>query len=108
MAKQKTAAQQRVAIMRDVIKQIDVGGITPWSGVYLGIDYARINQGVLQKVKSPLKKCKVCALGAAFLSSVRLYNQYDGYGGGKCTISDHLTRTVPSFTQKQVDDVEAI
>ena len=63
-----TKAQQRVAIAKDVLEWLDVYGVV--RGHYL---VANFKHRTLAAVSGD---CKVCALGATFLSSIRLGNQY--------------------------------
>lgn len=77
--KPKTNAQKRVVIARDVVKQLDAKKIIAEAGVYLSVPIprlTRINQEILSGPASPV--CRVCALGALFISRIRLFDAFDG------------------------------
>lgn len=81
--KPKTKAQWRVAIMRDVIEQLNAQRIIAQSGTYFATDMPlsvasamSLNQEALLRESAPV--CAVCMLGATFLSVVRLANEYEG------------------------------
>lgn len=62
-----------VAIAKDVLKQLRARRYLAQPGVYLEADGAKVKGGDdLRKVLPKIKKCHVCAIGAAFLSYVRL------------------------------------
>lgn len=114
MVKQKkTKAEIRVAIAKDVIASLNK--IIPTNGIYFGIDY-RFDRTQLTKKKNSkvlaekLKKnCEVCALGACFISAVKLTNEWDFSGlrfsGGypKLTLEAKL---LDYFTQEQLELIE--
>jgi hypothetical protein len=73
--------RQKVAIARDVIAQVKARRYIATSGTYisrLGID--EDTKGDLQQIiKKKLTRrapCDVCALGSAFISTVRLYDKF--------------------------------
>lgn len=77
-----TRKQMAVAIAKDVIAQIKCHKYTPESGTYVsGADDSIPTDAIGCKQLQPfLKKkdlqCEVCAIGATFLSSVRLFNDF--------------------------------
>ncbi len=79
-----TEAQKRVAIAKDVLAQIRSRKFKIQQGAWAVWDYARnLNQDTLtgNTGEKPLR-CTACALGAAMLSSIRLFN--DCEIGGAC------------------------
>lgn len=78
--KKLTRKQMAVAIAKDVISQIKRRIYLPESGVYVAGANDNIPQTAIgtKQLQPFLKKrnlrCEVCAIGAAFLSSVRLFN----------------------------------
>jgi hypothetical protein len=74
--------KKKVAIAKDVIAQVKQHKYIPATGTYVG-GYGGnrivVAVGDLQKaIRNVSKKnpCEVCALGSAFLSTVRLYDRY--------------------------------
>lgn len=74
--------KQRLAVAKDVIAQLKLQKFTAKEGVY--VDHAAISpanygaelQTVLRKELTAQKPCEVCAMGACFISSVRLYDEF--------------------------------
>lgn len=81
--KTQTKAQQRVAIAKDVLLQINLKKYTPSTGTYVatndGNDGHTMNQGALRDKHAPA--CTVCAKGALCLSAIRKFNSYGGTAG---------------------------
>lgn len=77
-----TLKEQRVAIAKDAIKQIKAEKFIAEAGTYLGIEeelgceVGDELQKVLKKRKNKGAVCKVCGIGAAFISTVRLFDNY--------------------------------
>lgn len=80
--KKLTRKQMAVAIAKDVIAQIKCRKYTPEAGIYVcgaddNIPVTAIGNKQLQPfLKAGNLKCEVCAIGAVFLSSVRLFNDF--------------------------------
>jgi hypothetical protein len=72
--KTKTRKQMRLAIGRDVLQQIAAKRITPLSGTYYS-GPSLANKDAQNALLDALE-CRVCALGAAFVSRVRLFNSF--------------------------------
>lgn len=75
-AKQKPArskAQMRIAIAKDAIKQINGKAYRMKRSNWASWEGERIDQQILAADKPP--KCECCAMGAALLSSIRLYDE---------------------------------
>lgn len=79
----KHKVRQRKAIAQDVIAQIKARRYTAESMVYVGSDLTSTIddaapdanlQTLLKKEITKAKPCRVCGLGACFISAVRLYN----------------------------------
>ena len=70
---QLTLSQKRVAIARDVIKQIAAKRIFISSGEYLSGRHDDIDLN--QKNINEVKPCQVCQIGSAIVSGIRLFNQ---------------------------------
>jgi hypothetical protein len=72
--------KKRIAIAKDVLKQVEAEKYLPTVGIYfyidLGADVDPVPRGAdVQKVlRSSNAKCEVCAVGAAFASAARLGN----------------------------------
>src|SRR6185369_2611606 len=77
-----TKAEKRIAIAKDVLKQIKLRTYKPKAGTYVEISQEiaktipRSADVQLQDMLPKIKDCKVCALGACFMSSVRRFNGY--------------------------------
>lgn len=96
-----TAAQKRVAIARDAIKQIECKTYKASEGFYVGIGSGvRINQ---TKVKA-MKRCRVCAWGMALLSSVRLFNEFNETNDPS-SIENHLSKIFPNQNLRLIEAV---
>lgn len=74
--KKASAAQKRVLIAKDVLKQLKLGKIKAKQGVYVTAQkYDWTNNINPDKEFCELNiKCSVCALGAAMLSEIRMNN----------------------------------
>lgn len=101
MAKKKkfenmTKAEQRVAIAKDVQKQIYIGRVKATHGVYVGC--LRITGDA-----EPGENCTACALGALFVSKYELSNGEwpDDMGQGELRMALH-----PYFTIFQLCEIE--
>lgn len=79
----KTKAQQRVAIAKDVLLQLQSKFYTPRTGVYVKLQgptmelynlNPRLDQA-FQEMKEEGVTCKVCGIGACFVSLVNLGNE---------------------------------
>lgn len=73
-----TKAEKRVAIAKDVIKQLELKKLVATPGTYFSISQ-RVAEKLkptaqLQKELKKIPKCEVCALGACFVSAVRKFN----------------------------------
>ncbi len=74
----KTKAEQRVAIAKDVLKQISEKAMSPRIGRYAYFPREGrviLPETPLDKVLEEASKCTVCALGACFVSMVEMGNQ---------------------------------
>ena len=83
-----TKSEQRVAIAKDVLEWLDVYGLT--QGIYLSTVESTLD-GISQN-------CRVCALGATFLSSIRVGKEFDERKiryAMKEEMRSHLTRWFP-------------
>jgi hypothetical protein len=72
-----TPAQKRVAIAKDVIKHLNTKKLTARAGTYLISYDMDFGDNGRRQVSTALKKvedCEVCAIGAAFLCSVKKLN----------------------------------
>lgn len=75
---------KRVAIAKDVIKQIKAGKYYASTGTYVNLDVKLSDDTSLQKHFDEIT-CDVCALGGLFMSNVKFNNQctYNELGCGK-------------------------
>lgn len=69
---QKTRAEQRVQIAKDVIAQINLGRLKATSGTYFSgkLSIKGKDKLPLKEVLGSVKSCEVCAIGAAFVCAV--------------------------------------
>ena len=111
--------KQCVAIAQDVIKQIKARKYIAQTGAYFTPPKDnKFVAGDLQKQLMSAPPCKVCALGSALLSTVRLHNQFEldiekGWDnrptGGVYLDSDKMhDRLKEFFTQEEIAMIEAI
>jgi len=71
-----TKKEQVIAIATDVIAQIDhLGAIVQGRYCHGDIDSVHLNKNPQEVIDDIAKRCAVCALGACFLSSIRLYDK---------------------------------
>lgn len=71
------AAAKRVAIARDVIEQLGTGWMVPASRWFCVDEHeAMPPTQELSKSLAKITQCKVCGIGACFISAVRLYNAF--------------------------------
>lgn len=80
--KQLTPAQQRVAIAKDVIKQIKAEVYVARKGIYIGFkDLSKHfgKTGISQEKARKLEPCFVCGIGAVAMSAVKLFNEISLY-----------------------------
>jgi len=117
-----TKAQVRVEVAKDVIRSLKL--LNPKSGVYLRpfgtatlankiVESSKDSRKVAQKLK---KGCEVCALGACFLSTVKLTNKYTfnpirpseymPYKSDSWDREDLLGKLHKVFTPFQIDLIE--
>lgn len=104
-----TKIQMRVAIARDVIKQLNTNLLDVTQGVYLDHHHGPF-QGVgcgvdaqpllLQPNRRP---CTVCAIGAGFVALVRLENNY--ITGDRVSYHERLWKY---FTGEQINVIEQL
>jgi hypothetical protein len=101
--------KRRVAIARDVIRQVEAERLLPTKGVYLVpnplssymtygkeilVGYA-VGDDLKKIFKKEIETCNCCAKGALFLSAVEKYNQ--------CKVTDNMRASAgTSFTNEEV------
>lgn len=95
-----TAAQKRVAIAKDVLKQISARRIKIQRGVFvlsrLDNETAVYNQASVRKLKS----CTACAVGAAIVCGMRLFNKVER------SLIDRPNALEEWFTPSQIQEIE--
>jgi hypothetical protein len=100
-----TAAEKRVMIAKDAIKQIEARKFIPRSGTYFRchrhLQSGEPLQGQLTGPEAPA--CTVCGIGAAFVSAVRLFNRFDVPSGESEYIWDTDFR---DFLRKYFSDTQ--
>jgi len=69
---EKQKQKMRVAVAKDVIKRIQLEKLTGATGKY--IEDKNLSSKSYHSPDQAEKNCSVCAIGAVFLSYVRLYN----------------------------------
>jgi len=103
--------QMRVAIAKDVIKQLKAGVYIP-AGTYFwaddlptGFGSGLLSNENVQEEVLKLEACRVCAIGAAFVSGVRLF---DGISGKNWDIykGSNSVGAQSFFTKKQLCNME--
>lgn len=82
--KKMSISEKRVAIARDVLKQIKKKKILPMhscyvdSIIYKGNSEIRFDQNIqLNKITSKIKDCEACAVGSLFLCAIDRNNHFD-------------------------------
>jgi len=126
-----SAAEKRIAIAEDIIKQINADRYSVRQGMWLAVDpvkpasqedAAKLNAKIIQNVllggrqtivvETPPATCTCCAVGAACASAIRLFNQdsLTGSPGFGYELEDY--KQVKSILQKyfpkaQIDLMEA-
>lgn len=85
-------SEQAIAIAEDVIKQIRRKAYDVTNGTYTTLRLGALPresqvQDVIKRAVTPQNPCEVCAIGSAFLSAVKLFNN--------CTVAQ--TRATHSF-----------
>lgn len=79
MTEQLTDAQKRVQVARDVIEQLNAETLVSQPGQYVEMRVQEVKAEItkdsqIKEVFDSLPTCKVCVLGACFVSMVRRYN----------------------------------
>lgn len=94
-----TNAQKRVQIARDVIEHMNAERIISSPGVYIEL-LSEVPEGFIIKRDTQVKEvfdklpsCKVCALGACFVSMMRRYNE--------CTVEEMMP---PKYGKYDLDE----
>lgn len=123
MKKKLTKLQTAVAIAKDVLKQLKAGQYIAESCTYLapeeGHDFLQNPKGELQKIlKKEKPVCRVCAIGSALLSAVRLTNNFklednvsvDSMEPRYNWIerSNMIDKLTEFFSEKECDDMEGV
>jgi hypothetical protein len=117
MGKQLTKAEMRVAILKDVIKQVNTGKYVAYTGIYMSISDSKLTKdfydyaGKQFKALIPkINRCRVCQMGGLFMSCVKIYNdlkvdQADNRDG----INKHRMKTklLKYFSKKQLSLMES-
>lgn len=68
-------AEQRIAIAKDVLKQIEVGKYVPYTGMYVNLGQLRHSTKSVQESFDDIDGCEVCALGSCLLSLTKFKNE---------------------------------
>lgn len=102
-----TAPQKRVAIAKDVLLSIKTGIVIPTCGNYFSLtkklDGKTLQEGLCD-VNSPIS-CKVCGMGAVFVSKVKLGNTFEM--DGSYVSDDEMTENLEGiFSTKQLRLIE--
>lgn len=103
-----TPEQQRIAIAEDVVAQVRAGVFIAEQGEYF---HPKGPRGVIKRFTTwvaKLKPCEVCGIGAACVSSVRLFDDWNGetHVGDVChpePMREHLSRF---FSDAQIGLIE--
>lgn len=114
--KKKNVVALRMAVARDVIKSLKSGFMSATPGTYCELEMALgtvpIGQELSEHLKD-VKHCEVCAIGAAFISLVKLDNEYiltknRLFDTGSFSINDNemRARLVAIFSAKQLAAME--
>ncbi len=118
-----SAAQKRVAIAEDVIKQIRSGQYRIRAGQWLNFNEEQFNAPI-KEVKIPTQQrllggpiviqqqckpvgCTCCAIGAAVASSIRLFNEFELDEDGVESFSHALKQLKKFFTEPQLRLIES-
>lgn len=101
-------AQKRFMIAEDVLEQLDLGIYRAANGVYLGFPMFEENE--IAPYKST-QQCKVCAIGSAFVSALRLGNGCDignlvaNHGGSDQMLTE--VESMGAFSPAEMRDMES-
>lgn len=107
MKKLSTNAKMRIAIAKDVLRQLDAKKIIAEQGTYCDLTNKPKPEEVvsLQKhFKDANTKCFACAVGSLFISYVNLYNNYNTNGRVPYTEIAHVLGNV--FSKQMQDNIE--
>jgi hypothetical protein len=106
--------QMRIAIAQDILLQVLYETFDPSPGTYVrfgggdSIDILQTlsNEAAAGAVKTRAPKCEVCAIGAMFVSAVRLFNKFDAgtYSGDDWEMRRRLAEF---FTRDEMLEIEA-
>jgi len=113
-----TAAQKRVVVARDAITQLRMRTLRATPGNYISQDaltkvvetlvdpYEFGDSFKTQKAVLKLRKCGVCAKGAAAICAIRKYDGVD-YSGLSALSGGHMESIDDIFPQDMLDDMES-
>jgi len=109
--------KQRLAVARDVIAQtrLDTYKVTP--GIYVEHDEVKERnigselQTILKKGLSSEQPCEVCAMGACFISTIRLYDDFklrdNSFQWGQIDPSKLKAKVSQIFTRREMGVLES-
>jgi len=106
-----TKAQKRVAIAKDVIKQIAARNFRPKGGIYVSLAKPEAGMGDYETTADKAffnarkrKPCVVCAKGAMVCSTIRLFNKFsDSIAALEPSVENVLRR---NFGKRMGDMIE--
>jgi len=97
--------KMRIAVEKDVIKRIKLKKLKGKSGQYIEHKKLKSHMDFCNTPTQAETKCNVCAIGAAFLSFVRLYNnateKLDSYYG-----TEMYDLLMTCFTEDQLRNID--
>jgi hypothetical protein len=105
--------KKRRAIARDVLAQIADGRFAPVTGTYVihpALDGGAVGdlQAIIKRQITKRKPCRVCALGAAFVSAVGLFNNCSLKRGDFINGSSKMRgKLAEFFTRSELGAIEA-
>ena len=105
--KKMTRAERRVAICKDVIKQLDAGRYIARS-VYLKV--TKGGSELTETKDNPIsdKTCYLCGKGAMFVSKVSKFNGVEPFVPDSTKHSDVLKGVSDAFSRDQMDNIERL
>lgn len=73
-----TKTEKRIAVAKDVLKQIKARKYAVTAGTYCNINITckDVGKDLQRVIKKQTEPCEVCAIGSLFLSKINLFNNY--------------------------------
>lgn len=109
--------KQRAAVAKDVIAQLKAETMIAQAGVYVSgnvLTVAKIGddlQSLIKEEVTTAAPCEVCAMGACFISAVRLYDKFtvdrQVYNDGDVPSAKLKRKVAEIFTRREMSVIES-